>query len=90
MDENEFDRLLKTCRLSLAPEEKAQIKKDIDNIIEYFNTLSDAKCDDYAPAYQPIKVPPRRRKDAVEHFKETGKLLKNSKIYRFFIVGPKI
>lgn len=90
MEEKDFDRLLKTCRLSLAPEEKIQIKKDIDNIIEYFNTISDVKCDEYAPAYQPIKVVPKVRKDVVEHFKESGKLLKNSKIYRFFIVGPKI
>ena len=90
MEEKEFDSLLKTCRLSLAPEEKIQIKNDIDDIIEYFNTISDVNCDDYAPAYQPIKVAPKSRKDIVDQFEEPGKLLKNSKIYRFFIVGPKI
>lgn len=90
MEEKEFDRLLKTCRISLASDEKSQIKKDTDEIIAYFNTISDVNCDGYAPAYQPINVAPKRRKDVVEHFKESGKLLKNSKIYRFFIVGPKI
>lgn len=90
MEDKEFDRLLKTCRLSLASDEKSQIKREIDEIISYFNTISDVDCDDYPAAYQPVKISPKKRMDIVDPFREPGKLLKNSKIYRFFIVGPKI
>ncbi len=66
------------------------MKHDIDEIIEYFNTLSEVDCSDYSAAYQPIDIAPRKRKDVAEQFPEVGKLLKNSKVYRFFIVGPRI
>ncbi len=90
MEEKEFDRLLKICRISLKDTEKKSVKGDIDEIITYFNSIDSVKCDKYKPAYQPVDIPPRKRPDEPEPFKEVGKLLENSKIYRFYIVGPKI
>lgn len=90
MESEDFDRLLKICRLRLPEGEKARIKKDIDEIIAYFNTIESVDCDRYAPSYQPIPIPAKKRQDRVEGFRDIGKLLKNSKIYRFYVVGPKI
>ena len=90
MENEDFDRLLKICRLSLEKNEKTKIKHEIDEIIDYFNTIEGVDCDNYSPSYQPVAVPPKMRHDKPEQFKDIGKLLKNSKIYRFFIVGPKI
>ncbi len=90
MDSTDFDRLLKICRLRLADAEKTKIKRDIDDILAYFNTIESVDCDKYTPAYHPIDIPSKTRSDKVAPFHDVGKLLKNSKIYRFFIVGPKI
>jgi aspartyl/glutamyl-tRNA(Asn/Gln) amidotransferase C subunit len=90
MENEDFDRLLKICRLSMEKDAKDKIKHDIDEIIAYFNSIDGVECSKYSPAYQPISVPARKRPDRHEPFPEPGKLLKNSKIYRFFIVGPKI
>ncbi len=90
MENEDFDRLLRICRLSLEKGEKAKIKHEIDGIIEYFNTIDGVDCDKYSPSYHPIDIPSKRRKDEPEQFPDVGKLLRNSKIYRFFIVGPKI
>ena len=90
MESKDFDRLLKICRLKLADNDREKIKKDIDEIISYFNTIETIDCDTYLPSYQPVEVLPKKRPDKVEHFRGSAKLLKNSKIYRFYIVGPKI
>jgi aspartyl/glutamyl-tRNA(Asn/Gln) amidotransferase C subunit len=90
MESEDFERLLKICRLSLGRSEKAKIKRQIDDIIDYFDTIESVDCDKYSPSYQPIDIPSKKRKDKPEQFHDAGKLLRNSKIYRFFIVGPKI
>ncbi|MHB1830597.1 MAG: Asp-tRNA(Asn)/Glu-tRNA(Gln) amidotransferase subunit GatC [Candidatus Micrarchaeaceae archaeon] len=90
MEDNDFDRLLKTCRMKLEPGEKEKIKEETGQIIAYFDTIRDADCDNYSPSYQPVDVPGRTRPDKVENFHNVGKLLDNSKIYRFYIVGPKV
>ncbi len=90
MEDKDFDRLLKTCRIKLEGNEKEKVKKDIDEIIAYFNTIESVDCDKYTPSYQPIEALPKTRPDKVVPFNDTGRLLKNSKIYRFYIVGPKI
>ncbi|MDE1767769.1 MAG: Asp-tRNA(Asn)/Glu-tRNA(Gln) amidotransferase subunit GatC [Candidatus Micrarchaeota archaeon] len=90
MEDQDFDRLLKVCRIRLAEKEREAIKKDIDEVIAYFDTLESIDCSKYEPAYQPIEIPSRKRPDKIEAFKHAGKLLENSKIYRFFIVGPKV
>ncbi len=90
MESEDFERLLKVCRLRLADKEKDRIKKDIDEIINYFNTIDSVDCDKYHPSYHPVDILPKKRPDKIEPFHEAGKILKNSKIYRFYIVGPKI
>ena len=90
MESEDFDRLLKICRLSLQADEKEAIRKDIGDIVAYFNTIESVDCDRYSPSYHPVDVPQKKRADKVEEFKASAKLLGNSKIYRFYIVGPKI
>jgi aspartyl/glutamyl-tRNA(Asn/Gln) amidotransferase C subunit len=90
MEDKDFDRLLKTCRLRLSEEDNKKIKSDIDNILEYFNTIESVECSKYSPSYQAIDIPSNKRSDNVEPFPNTDQILKNSKIYRFYVVGPKI
>ena len=90
MEDCDFERLLKLCRLSLTDAERTRIRQDVDKILSYFNTIDGIDCDKYTPSYQSIDIPDRKRQDKVDNFKNIGKLLKNSKIYRFFVVGPKI
>ncbi|MCL5412812.1 MAG: Asp-tRNA(Asn)/Glu-tRNA(Gln) amidotransferase subunit GatC [Candidatus Marsarchaeota archaeon] len=89
MDDNEFDRLAKICRLRLTEDERKRIMHDTGEILSYFNTIEDVNCEKYPPAYQPVPISGRKRPDKVSNFKDATKLLKNSRIYRFFVVGPK-
>ncbi len=90
MDDAAFDRMLRICKLRLSGSERDRIKADIDNVISYFDTIESVDCDGYLPAYQPVDITPRTRKDKVDAFRESDRLLKNSKTYRFYMVGPKI
>jgi len=90
MESENFERLLKICRLRLEPGEKEAIKKDIGDILDYFNTIEGVECDKYSPSYHPVSIAQKKRADKVEPFPDTASLLKNSKIYRFYVVGPKI
>ncbi len=90
MEDKDFDRLLKICRLSLADDERKRIRHDTDKILAYFNTIDGVDCGEFSPSYQPVPIPGRKRPDKVDNFKDIGKLLKNSRIYRFLVVGPKI
>ena len=89
MEEKEFNRLLKTSRLRLTESEARAIKKDIDKIIGYFDKIEEINARE-KPAYQPINVPTRMRKDTVNAFKDTNSLKKRSKMYGDYIIGPKL
>ena len=90
MDANEFDRLLKVCRISLSRDEKDRIINDIEEIIKYFNTLNEFETGNTSESYHAIQIPERLRQDKVEAFQNTNGILKNTKTYRFYVVGPKI
>ncbi len=90
MDDAAFDRMLRICRLRLSGSERDRIKADIDKVITYFDTIESVDCDGYSPAYQPVEMPARTREDRTDVFRESDRLLKNSKTYRFYMVGPKI
>jgi len=83
----DFDRLLKVCRIRLEKEEKEKIGKEIDDIIKYFDVLDSVKIEEVNE--QRAKVE-RLRKDEVKQFDNIEGLLKNTKIYRFYVVGPKV
>lgn len=89
MDDEDFERLLKICRLRLSEADKPQIKKDIEEVLDYFNVLDDVGMEGEM-AYQPVSIEGRMREDSVEDFKNIRGMLKNTKTYRFYVVGPKI
>ncbi|MDP8012759.1 MAG: Asp-tRNA(Asn)/Glu-tRNA(Gln) amidotransferase subunit GatC [Nanoarchaeota archaeon] len=89
MDDTEFDRLLRICRLRLDKKERERIKKDVDEIIGYFNKIDDLNCD-LEPAFHPIEIEGKMREDSVEKFDDQEALLKNTKTYRNFVLGPRI
>ena len=90
MEDREFDRLLKICRLSLTDKEKSAIKKEIGSILEYFDAIEKVKCDELEPSYHPIKVGERLREDKVEACENPDALLKGTKTHRFYVIGPDV
>ena len=90
MDSEEFDRLCRTARLKLTGEEAAKISKDIKTIIDYFDKVSDEEADLLEPAFHPTDVKSKLRDDEIVQFDEPDLLIAQTKMYRFFIVGPKI
>jgi len=85
----DFDRLLKVCRLDLDNEAKEKMEKEIAEIIKYFDTLDSVKIDEIN-RYHPKSDVEALRKDEVKEFENIDGLLKNTKVYRFYVVGPKI
>lgn len=89
MKDAEFERLLKISRVRLSPEEKVRIRKDIEEIISYFDKIQGIDCRE-TPAYQPIDVPTRFRKDVVKRFADTDGLKKDAKLNGDYIRGPRL
>lgn len=89
MEDAEFERLLKITRLRLTDEEKNRIRNDIEEIIGYFNKIDKIKVDE-EPAYQPIEVPTRFRKDTISKFDDVEGLKRQSKLRDGYILGPKL
>lgn len=90
MEELDLGRLIKICRLQLKEEERKTIEKDIEAILRYFDTIGNVKCDDLEPAYHPLDIAPKLREDTAKEFEDSDLLLKGTKTYRFFVVGPNI
>ncbi len=88
MDNNEFNRLLKVCRIKLEESEYDSIKKDVNEILEYFKVLNELDTSGVLEAYHPIKIPEKTHDDTVFKFNNTEGILKNTKTYRFYVVGP--
>lgn len=89
MEDADFERLLKIARLKLNEKEKAMIKVDIDEVVRYFDSISRVETDE-EPAYQPIHVPTKFRKDKVIVFKDTKLLKEGDTLHDDYIVGPKL
>lgn len=89
MKDEEFERLLKITRLKLTSGERSRIKADIEEVISYFDKIDriDSK---EAPAYQPVEIPTRFRKDEVIPFKNIDALKKPSRLHDGYILGPKL
>ena len=90
MQDKDFDRLLAICRIRLTDSEKKSVKAEIEDVIKYFDTIEKIDCDSEKEAYHPIPVPEKLREDVVEECEDPGLLLKNTKTYRFYVVGPKV
>jgi aspartyl-tRNA(Asn)/glutamyl-tRNA(Gln) amidotransferase subunit C len=90
MDEHEFDRLVGICRLRLSGEEREAIKKDINEIIKYFDAIEKVDTKNASEAYHPIHIDEKLRDDVIVPFDNTEGLLNNTRTYRFYVVGPKV
>jgi aspartyl/glutamyl-tRNA(Asn/Gln) amidotransferase C subunit len=90
MDDKDFERLLSICRIRLTGSERSEIKSEIEQVIKYFDEIEKIECDSEKPAYHPVPIPQKFRKDEVEECEDVDLLLKNTKTYRFYVVGPKI
>ena len=89
MNEQEFDRLLRICRIKLQNAEKGKLQKDIESIIEYFDKIQQVDTEGIKEHYHPINIDQRLRPDSEFKFEDVNLLLSNSKTYRFYTVGPK-
>jgi aspartyl/glutamyl-tRNA(Asn/Gln) amidotransferase C subunit len=90
MDQKEFDRLASISRLRLDENEREKFLKEIDEVIRLFDEIEKADVDSLEPAFHPIDIPQRLRGEEPEAFGNKKELLGNTKIYRFYVVGPKI
>ncbi len=90
MEEKELSRLLKICRLELSEKEQKDIKKDIEEVVAYFDILENVDTKGTEVAYHPINVSEKLREDKAEQFGNVEGILKNTKTYRFYVVGPKV
>ncbi|MEM0201383.1 MAG: Asp-tRNA(Asn)/Glu-tRNA(Gln) amidotransferase subunit GatC [Candidatus Micrarchaeaceae archaeon] len=88
MDDTEFNRLLKICRIKLNEKEYNSIKKDVNEILDYFKILNELDTSKVSEAFHPIKIPEKLEEDNINDFDNVEGILKNSKTYRFYVVGP--
>ena len=90
MEVNEFKKLAENCRLKLTDEESEKIKRDLEEVIVYFNKLDSIACDNLEPAYHPIDIPESTRDDEPEEFRNKKGILDNTKTHRFYVIGPEL
>lgn len=90
MEDKEFNRLLKICRIKLNENEYSSIKNDVEEIINYFDSLKSVKTDETNEAFHPILIPEKTAEDIPEEFDDIPAILKNTKTYRFYVVGPEL
>ncbi|MCL4381263.1 MAG: Asp-tRNA(Asn)/Glu-tRNA(Gln) amidotransferase subunit GatC [Candidatus Marsarchaeota archaeon] len=90
MNEQEFERLLRICRIKLQDAEREKIKKDIESVLDYFDTIQQIDTGNIAEQYHPIPIDQRLRQDSESAFEDVDLLLANSRTHRFYVVGPKI
>lgn len=89
MKDEEFERLLKISRVRLSDDEKIKIRKDIEEAITWLDKVQGIDCKE-DPAYQPIDVPTRFRKDAVRKFGNMAGLKDGAELNEDYIRGPKL
>lgn len=89
MEDKEFDRLLKITRLRVSDGERSMIKKDVEQVIAYFDEVSAVDAGKEQERY-PAAIPGRFREDVVSSFADVDGLKRNSKMRNGYIVGPKL
>ncbi len=89
MKDAEFERLLKISRVRLSDDEKIRIRKDIEEAITWLDKVQGIECSE-TPAYQPIYVPTRFRKDVVKKFGNVAGLKDGAELNDDYIRGPKL
>ncbi len=90
MDDEGFDRLLRNCRLMLSEGERSRMKADVDSVIGYFGAIDAVDCSGFEEAHHPVEVEGRLRPDEVFEFENADAILKGTRVYRFYILGPMV
>ncbi len=90
MDDEDFDRLLRNCRLRLSEGERARMKADVDSVIGYFGAIDAVDCSGFEESRHPVEVEGRLRPDEVVEFENADAILKGARVYRFYILGPMV
>ena len=67
------------ARLSLADKELEKMRKDLDEILDYFKILSQAPVSGVKPTFHPIEIKNATREDKVEPSLPREKALANTK-----------
>ncbi|MCL4383060.1 MAG: aspartyl/glutamyl-tRNA amidotransferase subunit C [Candidatus Micrarchaeaceae archaeon] len=81
---------MQICRLILDNDQMVKIKKDTEDILNYFDKIEEVETTDLKEYYHPIEINQKLREDTEIKFNEINLMLENTKIYRFYVVGPKI
>ncbi len=87
IDEKTVRHVAKLARLELTEKEVKTFQKDMNNVLESFNVLSDVEAE---PSFQPMHMENVFRKDDVEKSLSQGEALLNTKHKeKGFFKGPK-
>ncbi|MFH1126932.1 MAG: Asp-tRNA(Asn)/Glu-tRNA(Gln) amidotransferase subunit GatC [archaeon] len=89
-EKDTIDDVIRAAKINLTESEKKQYTKDLKNILDAFSTLDEVDVEGIEPAFQPIKIKDRARKDIVEPSLSQKDALKNTKNKKDgYFVGPK-
>lgn len=90
IDENLISKLEKLSKLWLNPEEKKQISKDLEAIVDMFDKLQEVPTDGIAPTRHITSHNHPLRKDEIAHELSNDRALKNApETHESFIGVPK-
>ncbi len=95
LTEEILDRVLKNARLEITASEKQALLKDLENILEAFAVIDQAKVEHLEPAYHPLDVKSRidenvRTDDEPEIFEHVEILRRRLKLNsEGYVWGPK-
>ncbi len=89
MEKEEFARLARISRLELGEEEDS-IRRDVDEILLFFDKLDSADTSGETPAFHPVEVPEKTRQDSVDEKETLENAFENGESYRFYFLGPRV
>ena len=88
MTDNEIIRLEKLSKLSLSEAERAQVKGEIEEIIEYFGVLSSVDTDGIEPRSHSLDITNVLREDEVRPSLKMSEVTSNAKAENGYFVAP--
>jgi len=83
-----IEKTIKLCRLEMNQDEIEKIKKDVENILDAFSSLSDLEEDEMA--FHSVPIENIYRNDEVKKFENVDELLSQTKTLDNYIKGPKV
>ena len=84
------EKLMRIAKLDLTDAEKKEYAHDLKNILEAFSSIDEAKVIGVEPAFQPLEIKDRKRKDIVEKSLSQEDALANTRNKKDgHFIGPK-